>query len=115
MKKIQNKHSAAELTIFSKMTALAQQHQAINLSQWFSDFPIDERLSQLLSEATRKGFNQYAPSPALSILREAIAADCSKRHQLFTDPEFQITMSPGASYGLYVAVATILETGDEVL
>lgn len=115
MKKIQNKHSAAELTIFSKMTALAQQHQAINLSQGFPDFPIDERLSQLLSESTQKGFNQYAPSPGLSILREAIAEDFSKRHQLFIDPEFEITISPGATYGLYVALATILEPGDEVL
>src|SRR5690606_4494655 len=115
MKKIQNKHSAAELTIFSKMTALAQQHQAINLSQGFPDFPIDERLSQLLSESTQKGFNQYTPSPGLSILREAIAEDFSKRHQLFIDPEFEITISPGATYGLYVALATILEPGDEVL
>jgi len=74
------KHSATGTTIFSVMSALAHQYNAINLSQGFPDFPIDERLGDLVGEAIKQQHNQYAPMPGLAILREAIAADFRKRY-----------------------------------
>lgn len=107
--------SAAEVTIFSIMSALAQEHQAINLSQGFPDFPVDERLGALVHEAVSKGFNQYAPMPGLPALRQAIAGGLERRYAVTVDPDTEITVTPGATYAIYTAFASILQPGDEVI
>lgn len=109
------KHNAADTTIFTVMSALAQQHSAINLSQGFPDFPIDTRLMQLLYEATSGGFNQYAPMAGLPMLRQAIADNFRSRYKLDIDPDREITVTPGATYGIYTAFTAILQPGDEVI
>lgn len=113
--KLPRKHSAEGTTIFTVMSALAQQHNGINLSQGFPDFPIDERLGRLVFEATQKGFNQYAPMPGLPMLREAIAADFAKRYNVEIDPDAEVTVTPGATYAIYTAFTSILQAGDEVI
>jgi methionine transaminase len=110
-----HKHTAEGTTIFTVMSGLAQQHNAINLSQGFPDFAIDERLSQSLHEAALKGFNQYAPMPGLPQLRQAIIADFKKRYGLHIDADTELTITPGATYAIYTAFTTILEPGDEVI
>lgn len=112
---ISQKHSVTGTTIFSVMSALATEHNAINLSQGFPDFPVDEQLGQLLFEAANSGFNQYAPMPGLPLLREAIAKDFKERYSLNVDPNAEITVTPGATYGIYTAFASILDKGDEVI
>ncbi|HTN16414.1 MAG TPA: methionine aminotransferase [Chitinophagaceae bacterium] len=109
------KYAAAELNIFTTMSALAQQHNAINLSQGFPDFAIDEALPQLLYEASSQGFNQYAPMAGLPELRAAIAADILRRHGVPVDAGDEITITPGATYGIYTALSAILRPGDEVI
>lgn len=110
-----HKHTASDTTIFSVMSALAQAHNAINLSQGFPDFPIDSRLSDYSLEASRAGMNQYAPMPGLPILREAIAADFAQRYAVSIDPQTEITITPGATYAIYTAFSSILSPGDEVI
>lgn len=105
----------ASLTIFSVMSALAQQHNAINLSQGFPDFPVDERLGVLVQEAIGKGLNQYAPMPGLPVLREALAASFAARYGIAVDAETEITITPGATYGIYTAFTSFLKPGDEVI
>ena len=97
------------------MSALAVKHNAINLSQGFPDFPIDARLAHLVHEAMLQGYNQYAPMPGLPALRAAIAADFAKRYAVTTDGDTEVTITPGATYGIYTAFATILEKGDEAI
>ncbi len=109
------KHSAEGTTIFTVMSALAQQHSAINLSQGFPDFPVDQRLGQLLHEAVQEGFNQYAPMPGLPQLRQAISNDFSKRYGVDVNPDTEITITPGATYAIYTAFTSILQPGDEVI
>lgn len=109
------KHNAPETTIFTVMSALAHQYNAINLSQGFPDFPVDEGLSALLHEASRNGFNQYAPMTGLPMLRNAIANEISNRYQCDVNEDTEITVTPGATYGIYTAFATILAPGDEVI
>src|SRR4051812_24218593 len=109
------RHSATGTTIFTVMSALAQQHNAINLSQGFPDFPIDEKLSDLLGEAARNGFNQYAPMPGLPILREAISWDFKNRYGVDVDGDKEITITPGATCAIYTAFTAILQPGDEVI
>jgi methionine aminotransferase len=109
------KHSATGTTIFTVMSALATEHNAINLSQGFPDFTIDEQLGQFLHEATLKGFNQYAPMPGLPMLRQAITNDFAKRYGVTINPDTEITITPGATYAIYTAFTSILQAGDEVI
>jgi methionine aminotransferase len=102
-------------TIFSVMSALAAQHGAINLSQGFPDFAVDERMSALVCHAMKEGFNQYAPMAGLPLLRYAIAEDFAQRYELDLDGESEITITPGATYAIYAALASILRAGDEVI
>lgn len=109
------KHSSTATSIFTIMSALAQQHNAINLSQGFPDFHIDEQLANLLSEAAHKGHNQYAPMPGLPALRQAIAGDIKKRYGVDVDADHEVTVTPGATYAIYTAFTAILQPGDEVI
>lgn len=109
------KHNASDTTIFTVMSALAQQHNAINLSQGFPDFAIDAQLANFLQQAANEGFNQYAPMAGLAMLREAIAADFKKRYSIAINPDTEITITPGATYAIYTAFSAILSPGDEVI
>jgi methionine aminotransferase len=115
MIQLPQKHNAAGTTIFTVMSTLATQHNAINLSQGFPDFPIDEQLGKLLHEATLHGFNQYAPMPGLPQLRQAISNDFAKRYSVEINPDTEITITPGATYAIYTAFTSILQAGDEVI
>ncbi|GAA4464271.1 pyridoxal phosphate-dependent aminotransferase [Nemorincola caseinilytica] len=109
------KHSATGTTIFTVMSALAQQHNAINLSQGFPDFHIDERLASALGRAAADGYNQYAPMAGLPLLRQAIAESFQKRYNVTVDPDTEVTITPGATYAIYTAFTAILSPGDEVI
>lgn len=110
---IKRKHSGSDLTIFSEMSALALKYNAVNLSQGFPDYDIDDRLKKLLCEGTEKNFNQYAPMAGLPILVENLSEFNLKR-KISVSKE-NITVSPGASYAIYTALAAILGPGDEVI
>lgn len=112
---IPSKHSAAALNIFTTMSSLARKENALNLSQGLPDFPVAPALSALLKEAAEKGYNQYAPMPGLAMLRENIAASFNKTyHSRYCTPD-TITITPGATYGIFTALATVLDKGDEVI
>lgn len=112
--RLPRKHSGADITIFSVMSALAQEYGAVNLSQGFPDYPIDERLMDSLFDAARKGMNQYAPMAGLPALQEAICQHLTRQTGIHCIPE-QVTVTPGASYGIYTALAAVLQAGDEVI
>lgn len=109
------KHSGKDLTIFSEMTALAQQNNAVNLSQGFPDYEIDERLKKLLSEGTEKNFNQYAPMSGLPALVDNLITFNQNRKLPISLFKENITISPGATYAIYTALAAIIGFGDEVI
>lgn len=102
-------------TIFSVMSKLAQESSAINLSQGFPDFPIDEKLSELTHAAMKAGHNQYAPMPGLPALREAIAAKVERLYGFSYDPDTEVTVTAGATQALFTALGAIVRTGDEVV
>ncbi len=109
------KYPPTGTTIFTVMSALANKHKAINLSQGFPDFPIDEKLGRLVGKAIQDGYNQYAPMIGLQNLRETIANKVLQFQNVVIDPDTEITITPGATYGIYTAFATILQPGDEVV
>ena len=84
---IQSKLPAAGLSIFSQMTTLANQQQALNLAQGFPDFAIAPQLIAYVEEAMRLGFNQYAPMPGYIALWEDIVARLYDEKQLLVDPD----------------------------
>ncbi|MCF3111885.1 aminotransferase class I/II-fold pyridoxal phosphate-dependent enzyme [Niabella sp. CC-SYL272] len=109
------KHTAAALNIFTTMSSLARKENAYNLSQGLPDFPVYPALSDLLKEATTEGFNQYAPMPGLMELRENIATVFNNRYRNSCCNPDTVTITPGATYGIFTALATVLNKGDEVI
>ena len=111
--KLPKKHHGAETTIFAKMTALALQENAANLSQGFPDDEVHPQLKKLLAEATTNNYNQYAPMNGLPMLVETLIDFNQKRNISVSKDE--LTVVPGATYGIYTAIASIIEYGDEVI
>lgn len=102
-------------SIFSVMSQLATQQQALNLAQGFPEFNPPQELIQLVTEAMNSGKNQYAPMPGYLSFREAIAQKELDLHQIKLNPETEITVVPGATVGLFVAIQTLVKPGDEVI
>ncbi len=102
-------------TIFTVMSALAQEHGAINLAQGFPDFPTSDKLNDLVYHYMSSGFNQYAPMPGLPALRNRIAEKIGLMHHAAVDPLSEITITAGATQALFTAIATFISPGDEVI
>ncbi|WP_375419167.1 methionine aminotransferase [uncultured Hymenobacter sp.] len=106
------------VSIFSKMTLLAQQTGALNLAQGFPDYDPPLELQEALARHARlAGHQQYAPMPGLPRLRAAIAAQVGRLQPdaLAPDPENEITITAGATEALYAVLAAVVRPGDEVL
>jgi methionine aminotransferase len=102
-------------TIFTVMSRLAAEHNAINLSQGFPDFDCAPRLRELLARYLNAGVNQYPPMAGIPALREAVAEKAAALYGARYDPEDEVTIVPGATYGIFTAVATWIRPGDEVI
>jgi methionine aminotransferase len=112
---IQSKLPNVGTTIFTVMSQLAVEHNAINLGQGFPDFMMSEELVSLVNAAMQKGNNQYVHMNGLPILRERLAAKCNKLYGSNIHPESEITVTPGGTYAIYTALTTVLQPGDEVI
>jgi len=102
-------------TIFTVMSRLANEHGAINLSQGFPDYDCAPELHDLVTKHMKAGQNQYPPMAGIPQLREAIAAKVSALYGAAYDPEHEITVTPGATYALFTAIAALVRPGDEVI
>lgn len=102
-------------TIFSIMSALAREHNAINLSQGFPNFSSPQRLTDLVCYYLQKGYNQYAPMPGLPELREQIARKAERMYSINVDPDHEITVTAGATQAIYCSIAAFVRPGDEVV
>lgn len=97
------------------MSGLANEHDAINLSQGFPDFQPDQTLMKLVAEGMRKGHNQYAPMPGYMPLREIIAEKTEDLYGISYSPHSEVTVVPGATYGIFAAISSMIREGDEVI
>jgi methionine aminotransferase len=102
-------------SIFTVMTRMAIEHNAINLAQGFPDFNCDDELIELVHHFQRKGFNQYAPMQGVESLRQAISKKINKLYSRHYDFEKEITITAGATQALFTAIASIVKSGDEVI
>jgi methionine aminotransferase len=102
-------------TIFTVMSRLAQEHDAINLSQGFPDFDCAKELRDLATKYLNAGLNQYPPMAGVVRLRERVAEKVGTLYGARYDVEHEVTIVPGATYGIFTAVATLVRPGDEVI
>jgi methionine aminotransferase len=102
-------------TIFTVMSALATEHQAVNLGQGFPDFACDPRLLDAVDAAMRAGHNQYPPMPGVPALRQAMADKVRALYGLEIDANTEITVTAGATQAILTAILAVVHPGDEVI
>ncbi|MES2761756.1 MAG: methionine aminotransferase [Bacteroidota bacterium] len=112
---IQSKLPSIGTTIFTVMSGLAKEHSAINLSQGFPDFECDPVLLEFAKKYSDHQFNQYAPMPGIIQLREQITALMQNCYGATYDPDTEITVTAGATQGIFTSIAAFINKGDEVI
>jgi methionine aminotransferase len=112
---LQSRLPAVGTTVFTLMSALANEHGAVNLGQGFPDFDCDPRLLDAVNAAMRAGHNQYAPMTGLPVLREAIAAKLAALYGHAHDANAELTVTAGATQGIVTAILCAVHPGDEVI
>ena len=104
-----------ETTIFTVMSKLSNQHDALNLSQGFPNFESDKSLIQLVNKAMNGGNNQYAPMPGVLSLRRAIANKFNTLYNTSYHPENEITITAGATQAIFTAISAFINQDDEAI
>jgi aminotransferase len=102
-------------SVIREMTRLALAHDAVNLSQGFPDFPAPEAIKEAACDAVRADINQYAITWGAKPLRDAIAADFSRRYGVPVDPETHLTVCCGSTEAMMSTMLAIVDPGDEVI
>ncbi len=102
-------------SIFAEMTALANQHHAINLGQGFPDFPAPEFLKTAGVQAIEADVNQYAPGMGILDLRQALAKKFEQHYSLNFDPAAEIAVTVGATEAIFASIMGLVNPGDEVI
>ena len=102
-------------TIFTVMSALAAEHQAVNLGQGFPDFAGDPALVDAVAQAMRDGHNQYPPMAGLAVLRDAVANKIEALYGRRYDAGSEITITAGATQAILTAILATVAPGDEVI
>src|ERR1700752_2667960 len=102
-------------TIFTTMGKLAQENNAINLSQGFPDFSCSDKLVELVHHYMKSGFNQYAPMQGVLPLRERISEMIEGLYTMSYHPDSEITITAGATQAIYTAISALVKEEDEVI
>jgi methionine aminotransferase len=102
-------------TIFTTMSKMAMDHQAINLSQGFPNFPVDEKLTDILVETAKENAHQYVPMNGLPTLLEGITTLTMENYQRKVNPATEILVTAGATQGIFTAIQALVKTGQEVV
>ena len=102
-------------SIFTVMSEMAQEHDAINLAQGFPNFESDPLLIELVSKAMRDGYNQYAPMAGDAGLRKIISNKTESLYSKKYNPDTEVTITAGATQAIFTAIAATINIGDEVI
>jgi len=115
MNSINSKLPEVGTTIFSTMSALANSHNAVNLSQGFPGFEVDKKLIDLVTQHLKEGNNQYAPMPGILELRVTLSNYLTKTYGGEINPNSEITVTAGATQAIYNTISAVVSEGDEVI
>ena len=102
-------------SIFTVMSQMASEHNAINLSQGFPNFPVDERLTSILARLAKENIHQYTPMSGLPSLLEKITNLTNQSYQRIISPKEEILIAAGATEGIFATIQALVKTNDEVI
>jgi len=114
-KSITSKLPTVGTSIFTTMGALATKHDAVNLSQGFPDFDLDNGLIDLVTKYMKLGANQYAPMSGVPQLRSVLSDKLYTSYGLRYDVDSEITITAGATQAIFTAISTFIKDDDEVI
>ena len=112
---LQSKLPAVGTTIFTVMSTLAVEKNAVNLGQGFPDFQCDPKLVDVVTDAMKQGLNQYPPMTGVPVLREAIAAKIAALYGRQYNAASEITITAGATQAIITIILAVVHAGDEVI
>ena len=112
---IKTKLPTVGTTIFTVMSKMAVDYEAINLGQGFPDFNTDQRLLDLVYKAMNEGYNHYPYMPGIAPLREVVSNKIQTLYGHHYDPDTEITITSGATEAIMATVVAAVGTGDEVI
>lgn len=102
-------------SIFTVMSKMATEHNAINLSQGFPNFPVDEKLTAIVAKLANEDIHQYTPMAGYPPLLSKIASLVAHSYQRTILPETEILVTTGATQGIFTAIQALVENQDEVI
>jgi len=102
-------------TIFTVMSKLANESNAINLSQGFPNFPVDTALTDILKEKASQNIHQYTPMPGSPGLLASVSNLIEKSYGRAVNPEKELLISAGATQGIFTTIMALIKSGDEVI
>ncbi|MEP6930865.1 MAG: methionine aminotransferase [Flavobacterium sp.] len=102
-------------SIFTVMSKMATEYNAINLSQGFPNFPVDERLTEILAKLTTENVHQYTPMAGYPPLLNQIAKLVKSSYNRTIEPETEILVTAGATQGIFTSILALVKSGDEVI
>jgi len=112
---VQTKLPSVGTTIFTVMSTLASERNAVNLGQGFPDFNCDPKLVDVVTDAMKQGLNQYPPMTGVPVLRDAIAAKIKALHGRDYSAASEITVTAGATQAIITAILAVVHASDEVI
>ncbi len=112
---IQSRLPDVGTSIFTVMSRMAQEYNAINLSQGFPDFKVSQQLIDLIYEHMNAGHNQYAPMSGVPALRNIIAHVIKQSYGHYIDPEHEVTITAGGTEAIFATITALVSPGDEVI
>lgn len=115
MQPIRSKLPNISTNIFSRMSALAAQHQAVNLAQGFPNYETDPHLQTLCDKYIRKGLNQYAPMSGVPVLNQRIVQKIERLYHSTYSADTEICITAGATQAIFTAITALVRAEDEVI
>ncbi|WP_091258816.1 methionine aminotransferase [Flavobacterium omnivorum] len=102
-------------SIFTVMSKMAAEYNAINLSQGFPNFPVDERLTAIVAKLAKENVHQYTPMSGYPPLLSKIAVLIQNSYQRTVHPETELLVTAGATQGIFTTILALVKTNDEVI
>lgn len=102
-------------TIFTTMSKMASDYNAINLSQGFPNFPIDPVLEEIVRSKANENVHQYAPMSGLPILLEQISKLILNQYQRKTDSQTELLVTAGATQAIFTTIQALVHKDEEVI
>ena len=102
-------------SIFTVMSQMANEHNAINLSQGFPNFPVDKRLTDIVTRLATQNVHQYTPMSGFPPLLEKIATLTVQSYQRTVTPKDEILITAGATEGIFATIQALVNANDEVI